>query len=180
MTGPGRSIPIQHVIVCCQENHSFDHYFGSYAGVPAGYGIPPGFTQPDGSGGLVEPFHFTTLTDGPSDPYHSWADIHSEWDQGKMDGFYTTNGINALGYYEASDLPYYYSLLPTYTLCAFSEHSSVLKFIEKVFGLPTLASVNSQFDTSTPTTSNDTNGAPFPPRDGNPAPSDLTQCFTFG
>jgi phospholipase C len=366
VTGPGQSIPIQHVIVCCQENHSFDHYFGSYAGVPDGYGIPPGFTQPDGSGGVVKPFHFTTLTDGPSDPFHSWADIHSEWDQGKMDGFYTTNGINALGYYEASDLPYYYSLLPTSALCAnyfcgvladtfpnrlvlysgtsggntsnnisngtltypcvldllsqhgitfanynfscpdnysilalfqnwatggpnnvlnqaqdqffadcmantlpqvafvtepppydehppaniqtgmgmiqsivtavqnsaawastailvtydegggffdhvppeqldaygpgirvpmlivspfakpgyvdttFSEHSSVLKFIEKVFGLPTLASINSQFDTSTPTTNNDTNGAPFPPRDGNPAPSDLTQCFTFG
>jgi phospholipase C len=55
---------------------------------------------------------------GPSDPFHSWADIHSEWNQGKMDGFYTTDGINALGYYEASDLPYYYSLLPTYALCA--------------------------------------------------------------
>jgi phospholipase C len=94
MTAPGQSTPIQHVIVCCQENHSFDHYFGSYTGVPAGHGIRPGFTQPDGSGGVVEPFHFATLTDGPSDPYHSWADIHREWDQGKMDGFYTTNGIN--------------------------------------------------------------------------------------
>ena len=69
---------------------------------------------------------------------------------------------------------------PGYVDTTFSEHSSVLKFIEKVFGLPTLASINSQFDTSTPTTNNDTNGAPFPPRDGNPAPSDLTQCFTFG
>jgi phospholipase C len=366
VSNPGQSIPIQHVIVCCQENHSFDHYFGSYATLPAGYGIPPGFTQPDGSGGLVEPFHFTTLTDGPSDPNHSWADIHSEWDQGKMDGFYTTNGINAMGYYTAADLPYYYSLLPNYALCAnyfcgiltdtfpnrlvlysgtsggntsnsisngalnypcvldllsqnnitfknynfncpdnysvlalfqnwatggpnnelnqsqqqfftdctsntlpqvsfiteappydehppaniqtgmgmiqsiitavqnspawastailltydeaggffdhiapeqldaygpgvrvpmlivspyakpgyvdttFSDHGSVLKFIEKVFSLPTIASINHQFDTSTPTTNNDANGAPFPPRDGNSATSDLTQCFTFG
>ena len=32
----------------------------------------------------------------------------------------------------------------------FSEHSSVLKFIETVFGLPTLASINHQFDTGTP------------------------------
>jgi phospholipase C len=38
--------------------------------------------------------------------------------RGKIDGFYTTNGINALGYYEAPDLPYYYSLLPAYALCA--------------------------------------------------------------
>ncbi len=34
------STPIEHIIVCCQENHSFDHYFGSYAGLPPGYGIP--------------------------------------------------------------------------------------------------------------------------------------------
>jgi phospholipase C len=27
---------------------------------------------------------------------------------------------------------------------------------------------------------NELNGAPFPPRDGNAAISDLTQCFTFG
>jgi len=48
--------PIEHVIVCCQENHSFDSYFGSYPGLPAGYGIPVGFTQPDGKGGAVAPF----------------------------------------------------------------------------------------------------------------------------
>ena len=357
---------IQHVIVCCQENHSFDHYFGSYPGLPAGYGIPAGFTQPDGSGGTVAPYHFTTLTDDGYDPYHNWNSIHSEWNQGKMDGFYTTNGIGAMGYYDSRDLPYYYSLFPSSALCAnyfcgvlsetypnrlvlysgtsggntsnnirngtlnypcvldllsahgitfknynfhnssnysilalfqnwatggpgnelnqsrsqfmsdcknntlpqvsfiteappddehptsnvqtgmamiesiitavqqsqawsstailvtwdegggffdhiappqldrygpgirvpmiivspyakpgyvdttFSDHSSVLKFIEASFGLPTLASINHQFDNSTPTANNDANGAPFPPRDGNPALSDLTQCFTFG
>jgi phospholipase C len=34
------------------------------------------------------------------------------------------------------------------------EHSSVLKFIEAVFGLPTLASVNHTFDSATPVGSN--------------------------
>jgi phospholipase C len=33
--------PIEHIIICCQENHSFGHYFGSYTGLPPGYGIPP-------------------------------------------------------------------------------------------------------------------------------------------
>jgi hypothetical protein len=56
----------------------------------------------------------------------------------------------------------------------------VLKFVETVFGLPTLASINHLFDKSTPKVNNQANGAPFPPRDGNPAISDLTQCFTFG
>lgn len=364
MTSPS-SFPIQHIIVCCQENHSFDSYFGSYSGLPAGYGIPAGYTQPDGRGGTVAPHHFTNLTTDNTDPGHNWADIHAEWHNGAMDGFYTTGGSAALGYYEAADLPYYYSLLAQYTLCAnyfcgaltetypnrlvlyagtsggntsnaikngtltfpcildllsshgitfknynfhcadnysslalfrnwatggpnnelnqpmaqfftdcssntlaqvsfiteappydehpdanvqtgmqmiesivtavqqsaawsrsavlitydeaggffdhrapeqldaygpglripmiivspfakpgyvdttFSDHSSVLKFIEKAFGLPTLASINHEFDTSTPGTNNQANGAPFPPRDGNPALSDLTQCFDF-
>ena len=69
---------------------------------------------------------------------------------------------------------------PGYVDTTFSDHSSVLKFIETVFGLPTLASINHKFDTSTPTMNNQANGAPFPPRDGNAALSDLTQCFTFG
>jgi phospholipase C len=357
---------IEHVIVCCQENHSFDSYFGTYSGLPAGYGIPAGFTQPDGQGGTVAPFHFTDLTTDGIDPPHNWAAIHAEWDNGKMNGFYTTGGHAALGYYESADLPYYYSLLTSSALCAnyFSpvlsetypnrlvlysgtsggntsnsiavgtltypcvldllsahgitfknynfhcadnysilalfenwaaggpsnelnqpmtqfftdaanntlpqvsfiteappydehpaaniqtgmqmiesivtavqqspawansavlltydeaggffdhiapprldayglgvripmlvvspyakaghvdtsvcEHSSVLKFIETTFGLPTLASMNHQFDSATPTTNNAANGAPFPPRDGNPEISDLTQCFTFG
>jgi len=35
-----------------------------------------------------------------------------------MDGFYTTNGKTAMGYYRSPDLPYYYSLFPQFTLCA--------------------------------------------------------------
>jgi phospholipase C len=362
------STPIKHIIVCCQENHSFDHYFGSYSGLPSGFGTPPGYSNPNGSGGQVKAFHFTNLTDNGQDPYHDWVTIHGEYDNGKMDGFYKENGKAAMGYYEAADLPYYYSLFPKYTLCAnyscgvlsetypnrlvlysgtsggittnginqngslsypcildllsshsitfknynfhcpanytimalfkkwatggpnnelnqsstkffddctnntlpqvsfiteappydehppanihtgetmiesivkavqaskawastailitwdegggffdhlapkqldafgpgirvpmlivspyakvghvdttYSDHSSVLKFIETVFALPTLASINHQFDTSTPKGSNyQANGAPFPPRDGNSALSDLTQCFTFG
>jgi phospholipase C len=110
--------PIEHIIVCCQENHSFDHYFGSYSGLPSGYGIPSNYTNPNGHGGTVKPFHFTTLDDNGQDPNHDWTAIHEEWDHGKMDGFYITNGKAAMGYYEASDLPYYYSLFPQYALCA--------------------------------------------------------------
>jgi Phosphoesterase family len=48
---------------------------------------------------------------GGGDPFHDWNSIHSEWDKGKMDGFYTTNGRTAMGYYMSADLPYYYSLI---------------------------------------------------------------------
>jgi len=364
---PGNTrIPIEHVIVCCQGDHSFDHWFGSYPGLPPGYGIPPGFAQPDGRGGTVRPYHLSPLSSGADGPRQDWAAMHREWNEGRMDGFYITNGRLAMGYYEYSDLPYYYALLPQFALCAnyfsgmlaesypnrlvlysgtsgghtgndikpgsldypcvldllaghgvsfgnynfhcpdgssvlslfrnwagggpagqldqpraqffadclmdtlpqvsfltvappsgppeaaglrgtmnlvksvitavrrsrawpstailvtcdgaggffdhvaprqldaygpglrvpllivspharpgyvdtaFSDPGSVLKFIEAVFGLPTLASVNHRFDESTPVVNNLTHGAPFPPRDGNPALSDLTQCFTFG
>jgi len=52
------------------------------------------------------------------------------------------------------------------------EHTSILKLIETVFGLPTLASVNHLFDTSTPGGGNyeaangQSYGPPAPPRDG--------------
>src|SRR6266851_1333097 len=36
---------------------------------------------------------------------------------GPMDGFVITDGTKALGYYDGSDLPYYYALADSFTLC---------------------------------------------------------------
>ncbi len=106
--------PIQHIVICAEENRSFDHYYG-FASWVGSYGVPAGYSQPDGSGGTVAPYHFTSLS--TSDVPHSWSAMHSEWDGGRMDGFYTTGGINTLGYYTGQDLPYYYSLIQSFTLC---------------------------------------------------------------
>jgi phospholipase C len=95
-------------VIACQENRSYDHYFGMSLG-PAGYGPQPGYTQPDGNGGSVAPFEFTALST-PDIP-HSWNAVHKQWDNGAMDGFYTTDGLNGMGYYTATELPFYYSLL---------------------------------------------------------------------
>ena len=111
---PKARTPIQHVIIDCQENRSFDHYFG-FAPFAGASGVPPGYTQPDGHGGTVAPFEFTSLS--TPDIGHSWSAIHSEYHGGAMDGFYTTDGINAMGYYTAKELPYYYSLFSDFTLC---------------------------------------------------------------
>jgi phospholipase C len=110
-----QATPIQHVIIDCQENRSFDHYYG-FAPFAGASGIPSGYSQPDGKGGTVKPFEFTS----PSTPDigHSWSAVHSEWNAGKMDGFYTTDGIDCMGYYTAAELPYYYSLFDDFTLCA--------------------------------------------------------------
>jgi phospholipase C len=61
-----------------------------------------------------------------------------------------------------------------------AEHTSTLKFIERLFGLPTLASRNHTFDSSTPTGPNyEAGGAPAPPRDGLTSISDLYDLFDF-
>jgi phospholipase C len=114
--------PIEHIVICAQENRSFDHYFG-FAPWIGGYGVPAGYTQPDGSGGAVAPYHFGSLS--TSDVPHDWSAMHREWNGGRMDGFYTTGGIDTLGYYTQQDLPYYYSLIQNSTLCV-NYFSSVL------------------------------------------------------
>jgi hypothetical protein len=53
-----------------------------------------------------------------------------------------------------------------------------------VFGLPTRASVNHLFDTSTPTGGNyeaatGASGPPAPPRDGRGEIGNLMECFAF-
>ena len=61
-----------------------------------------------------------------------------------------------------------------------AEHTSTLKFLEKLHGLPTLASQNRLFDSGTPAGSNyQTGGAPAPPRDAQEDISDLLDCFEF-
>ncbi|HLL78567.1 MAG TPA: hypothetical protein VKT25_03660, partial [Ktedonobacteraceae bacterium] len=64
------------------------------------------------------------------------------------------------------------------------DHSSVLKYLERRFGLPTLASVNHQFDTSTPSKNNDAasggaSGPPAPPRDTLAQLGDFYEAFDF-
>jgi phospholipase C len=106
--------PIEHIVVDMQENRSFDHYYG-FAPFTGRYGVPGTYSQPDGHGGSVKPFHFASLT--TPDIGHGWTATHSEFDSGQMDGFYTTNGINCMGYYLQADLPFYYSLFNDFSLC---------------------------------------------------------------
>ena len=118
LAGPGSgaaaSNPIKNVLICCNENRSFDHYYG-YAPFVGSFGVPAGYSQPDGQGGTVTP---NLLTSGiTADPNHDWAHIHSEWDNGLMDGFYTTDGSGAMGYYDSSELSFYYGLINNFALC---------------------------------------------------------------
>src|SRR4051812_49741255 len=57
--------PLRHIVISCQENRSFDHYFGYAPQVQAaGYGPPRGDTLPDGAGRRTTPLGFP----GPPTP----------------------------------------------------------------------------------------------------------------
>jgi phospholipase C len=94
-----------------------------------GFGPQPGYTQPDAAGGAHAPFELTALTS--PDPPHSWNAVHRQWNGGKMDGFFTTaqdangDGNQAMPFYTARELPFYYSLFDQFGLCA-NYFSSVL------------------------------------------------------
>jgi phospholipase C len=117
-------MPIEHLVIACQENRSFDHYYGYAPQVQeAGFGPAAGCFQPDSSGGGKHyPFEFTSLT--TADPPHSWSAVHHQVDGGAMDGFWQDaqdrigDGDAAIGYYTARELPFYYSLFDDSALCA--------------------------------------------------------------
>ncbi|HEY5059751.1 MAG TPA: alkaline phosphatase family protein [Gaiellaceae bacterium] len=124
------ALPLKHLVISCQENRAFDHYFGYAPAVQAkGYGPPKSYTLRDAQGKRHAPFHLTQLSS--PDPGHSWGNVHLQADGGKMDGFYesaaltTGDGRNGIGYYTAQELPFYYSLFADAGLCA-NYHCSVL------------------------------------------------------
>ena len=114
----GRAIPIDHVVLVMQENRTFDHYFSSLT-VPGQTvdGAAPDATNPDptGASAAIARFHQTAYCfDNPAE---SWDEVHAELHGGALDGFTAQNatasdptGARAMGYFDETDLPYYYAL----------------------------------------------------------------------
>src|SRR5262249_50090686 len=49
--GPAAALtPLQHIVICAEENRSLDHYYG-FASWIGSYGVPAGGNQPNGAGG---------------------------------------------------------------------------------------------------------------------------------
>jgi phospholipase C len=136
---------IEHVVLLMQENRSFDHYFGTMAGV-RGFGDPDAlrlsngrsvFYQPDPQNpdGFLLPFHLDTrVTSGQRIPStsHAWSAQHAAWNGGMMDRWMLahrkTNGENApyvMSYYTRRDIPFHFALADNFTICD-AYHCSVL------------------------------------------------------
>jgi phospholipase C len=113
---------VRHVVIFMQENRSFDHYFGSLAGV-RGFGdrAPVVFTNGNStfyqpfSRSYVLPFHITTQC--VEDLDHSWDGGHGVWRLGKWDSWVGIKSTTTMSYYTRAELPYYYALADAYTIC---------------------------------------------------------------
>jgi phospholipase C len=136
---------IKHVVLLMQENRSFDHYFGTMAGV-RGFGDPDALKLPDGRSifhqpdsehpdGHMLPFHLDTgRTSAQKIPStsHAWAVQHQAWNNGKMDQWMPAhrkadgrNAPYAMGYYTRADIPFQFALAEAFTICD-AYHCSVM------------------------------------------------------
>ena len=134
--GDGTLAQIKHVVIMLQENRSFDNYFGNLntyrvaQGLDAAVdGLPADASNPDFAGtGIVLPYHLLTMCTENSSP--SWNESHVNWNRwaptsdtplmngfvrtaGKYatdEGLHDTAGLRAMGYYDSTDIPYYYFL----------------------------------------------------------------------
>lgn len=128
---------VEHVVLLMQENRSFDHYFGTMAGVrgfadkdalrlDTGRSV---FYQPDSVNpdGYLLPFHLdTTTTSAQAIPStsHAWQVQHQAWNGGKMDQWLPAhraadgkNGPYVMGYYTREDIPFQFALAEAFTVC---------------------------------------------------------------
>lgn len=136
-SSPGSIRDIKHVVLLMQENRSFDHYFGTMAGVrgfddPEAMKLSHGksvFYQPDvvSPDGYLLPFHLDTKkTNAQKVPStsHAWSTQHASWNNGKMDNWLAAHrhadgakGPYCMGYYKRDDIPFQFALAEAFTIC---------------------------------------------------------------
>ncbi len=118
---------VEHVVILMQENRSFDHYFGTMAGV-RGFGdrltIPlPNersvFEQSNGER-VVMPYHLDQRTGNAqrvSGTHHDWGDAQAAWDHGRMTEWPRHKTNPSMGYYKQRELPFQFALANAFTIC---------------------------------------------------------------
>ena len=106
-----RESGIEHVVVVTMENRSFDHFFGW---IPGADGRQAGLQYTDNNGATHSTYPLAPDYTGcvHPDPDHSYGGSRVAYDNGTMDGFLRAgaNDIYTIGYYTATDIPFYAAL----------------------------------------------------------------------
>jgi phospholipase C len=105
LPAPQRS-GLDHIVVLCMENRSYDHYLGWLKG---GDGRQAGLVYRDDAGRAHTTHHLLDRSGcGFNDPDHSFEGGRLQFNGGRLDGFRKgDNDDFALGYYTEADLPFY-------------------------------------------------------------------------
>lgn len=119
---------VEHVVILMQENRSFDHYFGTMAGV-RGFGDRFPVSVRDGRSVFTQAYKDQRIAPFPlettktfahmrveSTP-HSWTNAQDAWDQGRMDRWPESKEPWSMGYFERADIPFQFALAETFTVC---------------------------------------------------------------
>jgi phospholipase C len=110
---------IEHVIIVMMENHSFDNYLGMLGrgdGFRLRHGTPTA-ANPDDTGTPIRAFHMPSTCQLDGHPGQNWNASHLSYGDGRNDGFVRASGPVAMGYWNGDDIPFYYALARTFTLC---------------------------------------------------------------
>src|SRR5579872_4180924 len=122
----------EHVVVLMQENRSFDHCFGALRGV-RGFRDPRAHVQPSGNpvwfqtdahGDTFAPFRLDITQSSATwigGLPHTWPDQVDARAGGRYDQWLIAKPKRGLpftlGHYTRADIPFYYALADTFTVC---------------------------------------------------------------
>lgn len=120
--------PIEHIVVLCLENRSFDHYLGGSLRLVEGRMDVDGLTGTESNEHPTDgPVLVHQMADlEPEDPPHQWDPVHTQWNLGAMDGFVqakldesagSTTYAEVMGYYVRDQVPIHHALADAYALC---------------------------------------------------------------
>ena len=108
---------IEHIVVLMMENHSYDDHFGMLKrgdgfklgsdGLPLDANLYP-------PGKLLKAFHMPSSCQLEDHPGQDWDASHTAYDNGRNDGFVKGSGPVAMGYWDSTDIPFYYGLGETF------------------------------------------------------------------
>jgi phospholipase C len=107
---------IQHIVALVMENHSYDNKLGMLDrpgadGFTLGADGKPTASNPYANGDVQHAFLMPTTCQLFGKPSQTWVNSHAQFADGRNDGFVESgSGAVAMGYWQESDQPFYYSL----------------------------------------------------------------------